>query len=92
MHIHDVLDLAENSDTEWFHNIIANVFQVVLVDASVIPPHALTQLEPKLLIEVDAFIKSQVVIPIIPNYVFILPSPEVVRGYKIKRAKFLLIS
>ena len=49
MHLLDTLDIADNYDTEWFHNIIANKIQVVLVDAPVLPPHLLYQLEPKLL-------------------------------------------
>ena len=57
MHLHNTLGVVDNSNSEWFHNIIADVFQVVLVDALVIAPHALPQLKPKLLIEVDAFIK-----------------------------------
>ena len=56
MHILNTISVAENYDTDWFHNIIANIFQVVLVDAPVIPPHRLSQLEPKLLLEVNAFV------------------------------------
>ena len=80
MHIHNSFGVAENSDTEWFQNIIANSFQVVLVDALVIPPHALSQLEPKLLLVVESFINSQVGIPVISSTAFLIPSPEVVSG------------
>ena len=80
MHLLNTLGVAENSEMEWFQNIVANVFKVVLVDASVLPPHALYQLEPKKLLGVDAFIKSQVSIPVISNSVFLRLSPEVVRG------------
>ena len=80
MHIHNALGVADNPDTEWINNIIANVFQVVLVDTLVLPPHALTQLEPKLIIKVDSFIKYQVGIPVIYNIVNLCPSPKVVSG------------
>ena len=92
MHLYNALDVAENSDTEWFHNIIVNVFQVVLLEASVIPPHALTQLEPNFLLETNTFIKSQVGIPVISNTVTLHPSPEVVHGYLLHHAKGPLIS
>ena len=80
MHLHNALGIADNSNTEWFHNISAKVFQVILVVASVLPPHALPQLEPKLVLEVNAFIKSQVGIPVISNTVFLCTSPEVICG------------
>ena len=75
MHLPNALGVVENYDTKGFNNIISNVFQVVMLDAPVIPPHSFPQLEPKLLLEVDAFIKSQVDIPVIPNTVFIHPIP-----------------
>ena len=55
MHILNTLGVAENSNTEWFQNVIANILEVVLIDAPVLPPHSLSQLEPKLLIEVSKF-------------------------------------
>ena len=87
-----MLGVADNSDTEGFYNIIANIFQVVLVEAPVITPHALPQLEPKLLLEVDKFIKSQVSIPVISNTVFLFPSPQIVLGYPFQCAKVPIIS
>ena len=54
----NALGISEDPETEGFHNIIANILQVVLVDAPVIPPHEFTQLEPKLSLEVDAFINT----------------------------------
>ena len=80
MHLHNTLKVADNSDTEWFQNIIANVFQVVLVEASVLPPHALPQLEPNILLKVGTFIKSHVGIPVISNTVTLLPGPKVFHG------------
>ena len=80
MHLNNALGLADNSEKEFLHNIIMNVFQVVLVDALMISPHALPQLEPNLLLEVDAFIKSQLGTPFISNTVTICPGPEVFSG------------
>ena len=56
MHLLNALGIAGNSNTELFHNIIANIFQVVMVDGPVLPPHALYQLKPKLLLEVNALV------------------------------------
>ena len=92
MHIHNALSVAENSDTEWFHNIIVNLFQVVLVDALVLPPHALSQLKLNPPLEVDAFIKYQLGIPVISNTVFLPQSLEVVHGYLPQRAGVPLTS
>ena len=58
MHLLNALGVAENSDTEWFHNIIANIFKVVLVDALVIPSHVISQLEPNILLKVNTFVLS----------------------------------
>ena len=52
MHILNMLVIVDNYDTEYIHNIIENIFEVVLKDAPVIPPHHLYQLEPKLLLKV----------------------------------------
>ena len=46
MHLTYALVVAENFDFEGFHNVIANILHVVLVDNMMLPPHALTQLEP----------------------------------------------
>ena len=92
MHLHNALGVAESSDIECFHNIISNVFQVVLVYALVIPRHALPQLKPKLLLEVYTFSKSQVGIPVISNTVTLHPSPEVVHGYLLQHAKVPTVS
>ena len=46
MHISNTLDVVDNFDAEGLHNIIANVLQMVLVDALVIYPHEFPQLEP----------------------------------------------
>ena len=65
-----------NSDTEGFHNIIANIFEVVLEYATMLPLHAIYQLKPNILIEVEALVQSQVCIPVVVNPVFLIPSPE----------------
>ena len=92
MHLHNALGVAESSDIECFHNIISNVFQVVLVYALVIPRHALPQLKPKLLLEVYTFSKSQVGIPVISSTVFICPSPEVFCGWLLQHSEGPLVS
>ena len=56
MYLLNALVIVNNSDTEWFHNIISNIFQVVLVDALLLHPHAFLQLEPKLLLKVNVFV------------------------------------
>ena len=91
MHLHNVLRVAENSHMEWFHNIITDVFQVVLVEALVLPQHALPQLKPKPIIKVDTFIKSQVGTPVISKTFFIQSIPEVVHRYLLQRAEGPLI-
>ena len=65
----------ENSDTEGFHNIIANLFEVVLEFATIIPPHEIYQLEPNLLLEVNALVQSHLVIPVVVKPVSLIPSP-----------------
>ena len=92
MHLHNALDVAYNSDIEGFHNTISNVYQVVMVDAPVLPPHAFPQLKPNLLIEAYTFIKSQVGIPVISNTLFLRPSPEIVRGLPFQCIKVTIIS
>ena len=53
MHILHALGVAEDFNFEGFHNIIANILHMVLVDASVFSPHALSQIEPQLPLKVD---------------------------------------
>ena len=59
MHIYNLIVVAENFDSKGLHNIIANVLQMVLVNAPVLYTHAFRQLEPYLPLEVDAFILSK---------------------------------
>ena len=74
MHILNTLGVAENSNTEWFQNVIANILEVVLIYALVIPPQHLYQLEPKLLLEFNEFFLSQVGITVVSNSVTLIPS------------------
>ena len=46
MHLMHALGIAENFEFEGFHNMIANILHVVLVDTPMLPTHALTQLKP----------------------------------------------
>ena len=80
MNLPNALGVVDNSDMEGFHNIIADVFQVVLVDALVIPPNELPQLKPNLLLKFNKFIKYKVGIPVLFNTVFLRPIPEIFRG------------
>ena len=75
MHLLNALIIAQNSNTGWLHNIIVNVFFVVLKDAMVLPTYALSILEQNLLIEVNARFHSQVVIPVVSKSVTLFLSP-----------------
>ena len=46
MHVTYAFGIAENFDFEGFHNIIAYILQVVLVDNPMLPQHEIPQLEP----------------------------------------------
>ena len=59
----DVLGVLENSDSEGFHNIVVNIFDVILEDAPIYPPHALLELEPNIFLKVKAYVHTQVHIP-----------------------------
>ena len=58
MHLLNALDVEDNSDRKWFHNVIVNILEVVLKDDPVLPRYQLSQLEPKLFLKVDEFIYS----------------------------------
>ena len=61
----DVISVQENYKPKRFHNIIVNVFDLILYYTLILLPRALFQLEPKLLLGVDALVQSQVGIPVI---------------------------
>ena len=46
MNLTHVLGVAEDFDFEGFHNIIANILHVVLVETPILRPHEIIQLEP----------------------------------------------
>ena len=46
MHLMHAIGTAENFDFEGFHDIIADILHVVLVDTPMLPSHALPQIEP----------------------------------------------
>ena len=67
MHLTDALSILENSDSEGFHHIIMNIFDMILEYTPMFLPHALPQLEPNLLLKFDALIHSQISIPVSVN-------------------------
>ena len=81
MHILYALNVMENFDSEGFCNIIMNIFDVILEYTPVILPHALYQIELKLLIKFDALIHAQLRIPVSVNAIYLRPSPESLYGY-----------
>ena len=60
MHLLDALIILENEDPERFHNVIVNIFDIVLKGAPMIPPHDLAQIELNIFLKVAAHIRSQV--------------------------------
>ena len=60
MHLTDAINVLYISDPERFHYFIVNIFDVVLVGAPVIPPHALPQLKPNIFLKVTAPIWPQI--------------------------------
>ena len=76
MHLLNAFSVTENYDTEGFHNIIANVFEVVLEYATVLPTHALYQLKPNILLGVDIIVQYQVGILVVVKSIFLIPSPQ----------------
>ena len=80
MHLIYALGIAENFEFEWFHNVIANILHVVLVDTPMLPPYTLPQLEPQLPLEVNALIPRKVIMSIITRGIHLCLSPEVFCG------------
>ena len=76
-----MLGVLENYDPESFHNVIANIFELVLKDVPVLHPLSLYQLEPNILLVVDSCFQSQFSIPFIIKSVTFFPSPEVLCRY-----------
>ena len=80
MHILNALSVMDSCEMEWFHNIIANVFGMILVYTSMYLPHALSQIKPKILIEVNALVQYQVGISAVIKPIFPSPSLELLHG------------
>ena len=75
MHLSNNLGVADNFDAEGLHNIIANVFHVVLLDATVLSPHTFTQIKPYLPLKFDTLIHSKVRMSIILGDIRLGPIP-----------------
>ena len=80
MHLTYALGIADFFDFEGFHNVIANILHMGLVDNPMLPPHELPQLEPIIPLEFGAIILRKVIMSIIPCGICLLPSTEVFRG------------
>ena len=91
MNLTDVLGILEDSDSKGLHNIIVDIFYVVLEDAPMFLPHALPQLEPNILIKVDALIHSQIIIPVCVRSILLCPSQDLLHGYILGLAERPLI-
>ena len=76
MHLLEALIIVENSDSEWFQNIIVNIFDVVLEYTPMLLQHALSQFEINLRLEVDALVQPQVRNPVIIKTIFLRPRPQ----------------
>ena len=64
MNFTDALGVLEDYDSEGFHNVIENMFDMVLEDTMMFLPHPLTQLEPNLFLKVYAPLYDRVSIPV----------------------------
>ena len=53
----------EDSDSEWFHNVIVNIFDIVLEESTTFLSNAINQLEPNIFLKVKAYVHTQVHIP-----------------------------
>ena len=49
-----MLGILDNYDSEGIHNIIVNIFDVIMEDTLVFLLHALTQIESNIFLKVDA--------------------------------------
>ena len=75
MHITDTLSTPEIADSEGFHNVIVNIFDVALVDDPVPLLHAIHQLKLNIFLRFDAYVASQLHTPLAVVIICILPSP-----------------
>ena len=65
----------KNYDSEGFNNIIVNVFNLIMEYTLMLFPHAISQLKPKLLLELNVLVHTQVSIPVIFKPILFIPSP-----------------
>ena len=69
MHLTDAQIVLEYANPKGFHNVILNLFHVILKVGMVILTHALPKLEPGLLLKVIADFRSTDRVPISTSYV-----------------------
>ena len=92
VHLLNEFSVTENSDTEWFHNIIVNLFLVVREYTVVLPPNSLSQLKPNILLKLDSLFQSWVGILVVVKPVTLIPSPEAFCRQPPKISEDLLVS
>ena len=92
MNFLDALSVTDNFKLEGFHNIIVNLFDVIQEYTPMILSHAISQIEPKILLEVDAIFHNQVSIHVIANTICLIPSPELLHGYILSLEEIKLVS
>ena len=92
MHITDNLSALENSDNERLHNIIVDVFDVVLEGLPVFPPHDISQIEPQLLLKVGAPFQSADRVFVSADSIHLGPSLEIFHGNSFFQPETSLIS
>ena len=80
MHLLETFRVMENYRSKGFHNIIANVFDVILEYTLMLLPNNFPQLETKLILNVGSLVQYQVSISVVVNLIFLIPSPEWFHG------------
>ena len=63
MHLTDALGTLDNYNSEGFHNVIVNIFDMVLEDSPMLFPHAITKLKTNLSLKSEASVPYQVHTP-----------------------------
>ena len=71
----------ETSYPEVFHNIIVDIFDVVLKDGPVLPPHALSQIKPQLYLGFGTALRSCDCISTRIHTAYLVPNPELIHGH-----------
>ena len=91
MHISYVFVILDHSYPKGIHNIILGVFDMVLKDGPVIPPHVFPQLKPQPFLEVGKLLFSSHHHAINIVFVYLDPSPELLHSYTLSFSKGPLI-